>query len=315
MNYLIGCSILLLAISTHTLASEQCSREGSPPICPEAGQPKPRLARERAPTDITFNYAGGGPFGAFNPPVGLYRHALNNPSANTPIGAINPGNNAIDLLVGLDNRPDGSLIGLAGQSPAPTRLVNVDTATAALTTIVPLTGVVGIPVSIAVDPRTGAAFVGGFDTADVGGGSRIYRLNTSTGVATALSIATTTEDLIIDLSIDCQGVLFGVTTQSDKLFRVNTANGMVLPVSDAVIGFDIFPYLGANGLDFDNANGTLYAFLTSGDNATFAFTGSFYGAIDTQSGIGTGATLGLASGILATPGACPVASLFADGFE
>lgn len=66
-----------------------------------------------APTDLTFNYASGGGFRTAGA-LGLNQHPFNNPAAATSIGAIPAGTGSVDLLVGLDNRPDGTLVGLAG---------------------------------------------------------------------------------------------------------------------------------------------------------------------------------------------------------
>jgi hypothetical protein len=300
-------SVLALALSTLSFqaAAQNCVESfGALSVARGCGSSQVAFTPlPNAPTDPTFTYANGAagtPFAA----QGLYRHPLNAPAPTaTLVGAIPAGTGNVDLLVGIDGRPDGSLIALAGFNTATpaSRLVNVSSTNGALSTIANVTGVTGIPIGLAVNPVSGAAIMGSFDTTAGTGGTRFYNLNTTTGVATLIGTGVVTTDIIIELSTNCAGEVFGLNSTTDRLVRINPMTGAITPAPTA-IGIDVSASVNGNGMDFDNTTGTLYAYLTS--TAAGAITGSLYGTVNTTTGVNTGTSLGNSIGAVASPSIC-----------
>lgn len=260
-----------------------------------------------APTDLTFNYASGGGFPTAGA-LGLYRHPFNNPAAATSIGAIPAGTGSVDLLVGLDNRPDGSLVGLAGFNPTvpAARLVNVNTTTGALTTIAAVTGVNagGVPIGLTINPRTGAAILGTF-TPGAGGGTRLFTLDLTTGVATQIGTGVTSAGIALDLSTDCTGQVFAVLSApaagvTGPLARVNIATAAMTDIGG--LGPIYGNFVAGSGFDFDNTTGQLFGGVSIG---TTTITDSSYGSVNLTTGALTGATLGSATTRIASSSVCP----------
>jgi len=74
-------------------------------------------------------------------------------------------------------------------------------------------------------------------------------LNTTTGVATQIGTGVASTDLILDLSVNCAGEMFGVNTVTDRLVRIDTTNGTVTTVNAAnSIGIDVPDSVNGNGM-------------------------------------------------------------------
>jgi hypothetical protein len=264
-----------------------------------------------APGDQTFDYASGASLPAPGA-LGLYRHPFNSVSATTAtlIGAIPAGTGSVDLLVGLDNRPDGSLVGLAGfntTTPAG-RLVNVNASTGALTTIAAVTGLGGateIPLGLSINPVSGAAIIGTF-TPSVG--TKFYNLNLTTGVATVIN-ATALPVIVLDLSTNCDGQTFAIVgganaTTAGTLQSVNTTTGALSSIGS--LGTIFGNFVAGSGFDFDNTAGVLYGGVSIGSTT---ITDSSYGSVNLTTGALTGVSLGAQTTRIASGSACPAAAI------
>ena len=123
-----------------------------------------------------------------------------------------------------------------------------------------------------VDPSTGIAY--GATASLESPETTVYRID--------LQAAETTELMtvpmigLLDMSMNCEGMLYGIDRYSDRLFRVDLASGLMIPVGP--LGYDI-EY--AQGIDFDNATGILHAWLfTASEHGVYA-------RIDTSTGAAT----------------------------
>lgn len=140
---------------------------------------------------------------------------------------------------------------------------------------------------LTIDPASGAAWISGI--AD-GSGMTLYSLDLATGFATP--IGTDPERfLMIDIAIGPQGVMYGHDIATDAIYTIDVATAQATLVGATGLDASF-----AQGMDFDNSDGTLYAYMYRGggnndygtiDLATGAFTalstnsptGEFEGAI------------------------------------
>ena len=116
-------------------------------------------------------------------------------------------------------------------------------------------------VDVTIDPVSGAAYAASVSTSGPVE-TTVYRLDLGTG-ATA-ELATTPGVRLADMSLNCQGQLFGIETVSDQLVRVDPATGAVAAVGS--LGVAVPDYFG--GMDFDNDTGVLHAWLYLGSGTT-----------------------------------------------
>jgi hypothetical protein len=144
-----------------------------------------------------------------------------------------------------------------------------DLATGAFT---PIAVVSGIPPAdnisgLTIDPATGTAYVSG-----LGAAMTLYTLDLGTAVATPIgSDATVT--LLIDIAIGPQGVIYGHDVGTDTIYTIDKTTGTATPVGLTGVDSNF-----AQGLDFDNTDGTLYAYTYQGGGA------NQYGTIDLATG-------------------------------
>lgn len=203
---------------------------------------------------------------------GFYRFPLNDFPAAEPIN--------VELgfanMYGLDFNPAATrLYGvqhLLGGSPH--RVVTIDTqAGTAPTQSFITTFLASAPrdqvTGLSIDPRTGQAWL---TTVDILTNNpqlteaRLWRLNPHTGGATLVGRLLPDElrAIFIDLAIDCQGRMFAHNITDDALYRINPENA-----SAERIGGHGLDANHAQGMDFDNADGQLYAWLhTTPGNTT-----------------------------------------------
>jgi|CXWL01.1.fsa_nt_gi hypothetical protein len=243
-------------------------------------------------TAFTLDLRGQTP----RPPNTLYSFTLNNFPVQTARGASASG------LFGIDFNPAGTtLYGVTGSTGVPVSTFGtVNTTTGAFTAIAPLTGVVAgeSTTGLSIHPVSGVAYLSTFGN----GISQLYTLNLTTGAATLIGSMGT--ELMIDIAVNCSGAMYAHGTTTDALFSVNPATG-----ASTLIGAHGLLANFAQGMDFDNEDGTLYAFIYTGAGtnrfgtfnlATGAFTslstdnplGEYEGAIPTQcAGASTAPTL------------------------
>lgn len=258
--------------------------------------PSPRVALGiNAPTDTGFTIDVRGQAGVPTRLVNsLYSFTLNAFQTQTLRGVTQP------QIFGMDfNVANTTLFGVtgAGAAPNPSTLGTINQTTGAFTVIAPVTGLTaGDGISgLTINPVTGSALI------SAAGGtpplSRLYTLNLATGAATLVGGITAPSDptgtVMIDIAMNCQGALFAHNILDDSLYTVDVATGAgtKLPTHGLAANF-------AQGMDFDNQSGALYAYIYTGagtnrfgtfDLTTGAFTslvtdnplGEYEGAIPT----------------------------------
>jgi hypothetical protein len=261
----------------------------------------------RAPTDIAFtiDIRGQAPRLANT----LYSFALNAFATQTSVGVTNP------QVFAMDFDPAGAtLYGVTGGTAAtnPLTLGTISTTTGAFTPIAAVTGLTAgdNPTGLTIDGTTGAAYLaaaGGTPAA-----SRLYSLNLATAAATLIGQITAPTDatgtIMIDLAINCAGAMYGHNITDDALYSINPATG-----AGTFIGGHGLAANFAQGMDFDNQDGTLYAFIYTGAGTnrfgTFNLaTGAFTTLVQDN-------PLGEYEGAIPTTCAAPPDDVFANGFE
>jgi hypothetical protein len=129
-------------------------------------------------------------------------------------------------------------------------LVTIDLITGAPTLVTPTSGYPLASITgLTVDPNNN--FYLSTSTA-------LYALNSTTGAALLIG-AFNTGGVIIDISADVNGNLYGYNVGTDALYSINKSSG-----SATLIGVSGYATNFAQGMDFDWATNTLYATLYTG---------------------------------------------------
>lgn len=167
-----------------------------------------------------------------------------------------------------------------------TTLYALDNTAQTLGTINLGTGVfstVGSSVPLAGHTWTGLTISGADNTAYAsstdGLTAALYDIDLGTGTATLINTQATTP-LLIDIAINCQGEMYGHDISDDNIYSIDPVTFAATVVGPTGVDSNF-----AQGMDFDNADGTLYAWTYQGGGA------NQYGTID----LGTGALTTLAS--------------------
>lgn len=250
--------------------------------------PSPRVSvGVNAPTDTAFTIDIRGQAGvATRLANSLYSFTLNAFPTQALRGVTNPSIFAMDF-----NVANTTLFGITGAAavPNPASLGTINQTTGAFTVIAPLTGLTaGDGVSgLAINPVSGVAYI-----AAAGGTpslSRLYTFNLTTGAATLVGQMTAPTDaagtLMIDISMNCQGELYAHNISDDALYSINVATGAgtARPTHGLAANF-------AQGMDFDNQSGELYAFIYTGAGTnrfgTFNLTTGAFTSIATDNPLG-----------------------------
>ena len=207
---------------------------------------------------------------------GLSRHPILSWSAATilPVGA------SADIASRMDFAPNNMLYGIATVG-GPARLVRINPLDASVTPIADLSGflVAGeFAQSFSIDPLSGQAIVIGRNFTDLQ--SRLYYLDLATAELTLQAGINNGNDFKASaIAIDCQGHLFAVETTnpsgSARLYRMDRVTGNVTLVGNT--GY--LSTIAHGSIDFDNASGRLYGWVTA---QTGAFVG--YGSYTLNSG-------------------------------
>lgn len=260
----------------------------------------------RTPTDIglTLDILGNG----VRPIDQLYSFQINAFQTQTLRAAIST------TLFGIDFSPDGgTLYGVSAEfDPTyPRWLGTIPQPNGNFTPIAPMTGLLPNDTinGFAIDPRSGMAYLSGSSGAPMM--AHLYVVDLATAAATLIGTMSTANDpignIMIALAINCDGALHAHNLTDDSLYLIDRANATATLIGAHGLNSNF-----AQGMDFDNTDGQLYAFLmqASGENA--------FGRLDTT----TGAITVLANNDPpgeyegAFPGLCPALPvLFADGFE
>lgn len=251
----VDCAALANSAGTEPAAyAQQCA------FSPSANMSAPA---PNAPTDTAFVYN----VRAGTPNLGLARHVLN----NMP-GITNIGNPALTVFA-MDFNVSNSTLFIVDSTTAATPLLRtLDQATGVATTIAPITVLAGEGVTdLTIDPQSGAAYLSTFLT---GVGSRLYTINLTTGALTNVGLMTPT-GLIIDLAVNCAGQMYAHDIGDDSLYTVNPATAAIVRIGTHGLAANF-----AQGMDFDNQDGQLYAWVyTGGGTYTFGTFNLATGAI------------------------------------
>ncbi len=218
-----------------------------------------------------------------------------------------------EKLYALDFSPDGTTLYGATRSsavPNPSALGTVDKSTGAFTLIGPLTGLTSgdSATGLTIDPLNGAAYfsaAGGTPSS-----SRLYSVDLASGALSLIGPITAPTDgtgtIFIDIAVNCEGQLFGHNINDNALYSIDPGTG-----TGTFIGTHGFDTNYAQGMDFDNSDGTLYAFMTLRDT-TNRF-GSFNLSTGGFTTLVTNNPPGEYEG--AIPTTCPNDVIFANGFD
>lgn len=191
----------------------------------------------------------------------LVSHALNDFPGQTVVGA-----NAQPIFA-MDFDQTGTILYAIDNTSR--ELGTLDLATGAFSPIALVSGIPGGDniSGLTIDPATGTAYVSG-----LGAVMTLYRLDLNTGVATIIgSDATVT--LLIDIAMGPQGILYGHDISTDSIYTIDTSTGAATLVGPTGVDSNF-----AQGMDFDNTDGTLYAYTYQGGGA------NQYGTIDLATG-------------------------------
>ncbi len=123
------------------------------------------------------------------------------------------------------------------------------------TTIAPLSGLAAADAitDLTINPTSGATFL---STSD-GTNSALWSVSLTTGAATL--IGSMGAGIVIDLAVNCSGAMYAHDISTDSLFSVNPATG-----ARTLIGAHGLAANFAQGMDFDNNDGQLYAWIYTG---------------------------------------------------
>lgn len=139
-----------------------------------------------------------------------------------------------------------------------------NTETKELGTIDPNTGVftfasmVTLPgdqtlMGLTIDPKTDIFYAYGTESES----SRLYRLTPESG--NFVEIGEPVDGVMVDLAMNCEGELYAHDITSDSLYRVDPSTG-----ETTLIGSHGLDATFAQGMDFDNSDGTLYGCIYTG---------------------------------------------------
>ena len=170
-----------------------------------------------------------------------------------------------DPIFGYDYSPDLStlyaLLSTGGNTSAD--LGTFDEATGTFT-LIGATGIPAAPTGLAIHPSTGAAYLST--------GTNLYSIDLTTGATTLIGgYANTT--LMIDIAVNAAGEMYGHAIDTDSIYSIDTATG-----ADTLIGATGVNTNFAQGMDFDNQDGTLYVFAYIGGGA------NVFGTVDLATG-------------------------------
>lgn len=211
-------------------------------------------------------------------PQGLYRFALPDFPGYTRIGTATDTPN----MWGLDFNPAATrLYGLQFlQGGAGTRVGTFDLETGAYR---PITLALGIGfrdqmTGLTIDPRRGTAYLTTNDTLTNNpqlSEARLYTIDLASGFATSVGriLANELNPVFIDLAMNCDGELYAHNISDDALYRIDPATAAATRIGGHGLDANF-----AQGMDFDNADGQLYAWIYTGNGR------NTFGILDTATG-------------------------------
>lgn len=206
------------------------------------------------------------------------------------------------FVAGYDFSPDGSILYALNEDTQ--QLGTTDAATGAFTPIGSSTPLAGhLWTGLAVDPMLGTIYASSSDEDTT---STLYTLDAGTGATTFVG-STAAAPLIVAIAMNCAGELYGHDVIEDAIYELDGSTGEATLVGPTGVDSNF-----AQGMDFDNETGTLYAWTYQGGGA------NQYGTIDVETGALTPLSIDdpFAEFEGATLTYCPpFALIFSDGFE
>lgn len=290
MKYLLAGTLAILASPLHAGALDCSALANSPDAEPRGyggqclGLLAPKSASQ-APSGLTGAPADERGFAAQLAildglePQGLYRFALDDMSAATRIGEAEETPN----MFGLDFNPAGTrLYGvqfLTGGSA--TRVGTFDLETGSYAPAALLLGLTALreqTTGLTIDPRSGDAYISTISILTNNpqiSEARLYQLSLSSGALTQIGRLLPSElnPVFIDIAMNCEGELYGHNITDDALYRIDPKTAQA-----TLVGGHGLPANFAQGMDFDNADGQLYAWIYTGAG------NNSYGTLDLETG-------------------------------
>ncbi len=206
------------------------------------------------------------------------------------------------FMAGYDFSPDASVLYALNDD---TKQLGIsDPATGAFVAIGTSTPVPGhLWTGLAVDPMLGTIYA---TSSDEDTTSTLYTLDPATGAATFVG-STTVARLLVAIAMNCDGELYAHDVIEDAIYQLDPVTGTPTLVGPTGLDSNF-----AQGMDFDNPTGTLYAWTYQGGGL------NQYGTIDLETGaltpLSTDDPEAEFEGAALTYCA-PFAQIFSDGFE
>jgi uncharacterized repeat protein (TIGR01451 family) len=172
-----------------------------------------------------------------------------------------------DAYYGMDFDPEATTLYALNDTTG--ELGTIDLADGTFTALVPCPAPVDIWTGLSIDPVTGV-----FYASDA---TSLYTIDPATGASTLVGPFGTS--LMIDIAMGPNGDMYGHDIGTDSTYLIDPATGAA-----TLIGPTGYNANYAQGLDFDNEDGTLYIFLYQGGGS------NVYGTVD----LATGAVIPLA---------------------
>lgn len=216
---------------------------------------------------------------------------LNNFTGQTVLGT------STNVYYGMDFDPSATT--LYALENATAQLGTINTANGAFTPLVAAPAPGGSWTGLSIDPTDGTFYA---STA-----TGLYTLNPTTGASTLVGNFTG-PTLMIDIAVGPDGMMYGHAIDTDAIYTINKATG-----ASTLVGPTGYNANFAQGMDFDNGDGTLYIFLYQGSGA------NVYGTVNLSTGavtpLATSAPQGEFEGAIAVPGSAgPTNWAYTDNF-
>lgn len=292
--------VLLSSLATPEATGSPCwQAEPSPwaespslfPCLPPAGADERAPSVPAAPTDIAYSKD------FWNSRLGF--HALNNFPGYTTVNPSVP-----DSVFATDFDPTATTLYALDTTSLQLGTYNLSTGSfAALGASVPTVGGHTLWSGLAVHPETGVIYASAIAGA-VNVAYGLYTLHPTTGAPTLIGQDATSMGMIA-IAINCAGQMYGHDILTDSIYSINPATGAVTLVGATGVAANF-----AQGMDFDNETGELYAWTYQGGGA------NQFGTINLTTGALT--TLSSSNPIGEYEGAIQnscATLIFEDGFE
>ncbi len=164
---------------------------------------------------------------------------------------------------GMDFDPSGTTLYALNDTTA--QLGTIDLADGSFTPLVPCAAPSGNWTGLTIDPVSGD-----FYASDA---TSLYTIDPATGASTLVGAFGGGVTLMIDIAMNTDGEMYGHDIATDSIYQIDPATGAAMQIG--ATGYDA-NY--AQGMDFDNDDGTLYIFLYQGGGA------NVYGTVDLATG-------------------------------